>query len=86
MLIQAIVPKWRASVSRAFHEALTLECPEFIILEEKRLKKVLTRGKIRSEAEFYRVSHEIDVLEGEPNRRSELANLYVLVDAFEARA
>ena len=50
------------------------------------MKKVLARGKIRSETEFYCVRHEIDVLEGEPSRRKELVNLYALVDAFEARA
>ena len=41
---------------------------------------------LRSEAEFYRVRHEIDVLEGVPSRRSELENLYALVEAFESRA
>ena len=85
-LIQEIAPEWRAFVSRAFHDALTQEYPAFIVLEEERLKKVLVRGKIRSEAEFYCVRHEIDVLEGEPSRRKELVNLYALVDAFEARA
>lgn len=81
-LIQAIAPEWRAFVSRAFHDALTQEYPAFIVLEDERLKKVLARGKIRSEAEFYRVRHEIDVIEGELSRRSELANLYALVDAY----
>lgn len=85
-LIQAIAPEWRAFVSRAFHDALTQEYPAFIDLEEERLKKVLARGKIRSEAEFYRIRHEIDVLEGEPSRRNELEDLYALVDAFESRA
>jgi hypothetical protein len=85
-LIQAIAPEWRTFVSRAFHDALTQEYPAFLVLEDERLKKVLARGKIRSEAEFYRVRHEIDVLEAEPSRRSELVNLYALVDAFESRA
>jgi hypothetical protein len=85
-LIQAIAPEWRAFVSRAFHDALTQEYPRFIVLEEERLKKILARGKIRSEAEFYCIRHEIDVLEGEPTRGSELENIYALVDAFETRA
>ena len=84
-LIQEIAPEWRALVSRAFHDALTQEYPAFIVLEDERLKKVLARGKIRTEAEFYRVRHEIDVLEGEPSQRTELVNLYALVDAFESR-
>jgi hypothetical protein len=85
-LIQVIAPEWRAFVSRALHDALTQEYPAFIVLEEEKLKKVLVRGKIRSEAEFYRVRHEIDVIEGEQSRRNELVNLYALVDAYESRA
>ena len=85
-LIQDVSPEWRAKVAQAFHEALMSSYPEFIALESARLHKVLARGKIRSEAEFYRVRHEIDVTEGDPNRQEELRKLYALVDAYEARA
>jgi hypothetical protein len=85
-LIQGIAPQWRAAVSRAFHDALMKEFPAFIGLEEERLKKILARGKISSEAEFYRIRHEIDVVEGQPSRHSELESLYALVEAFDARA
>ena len=85
-LIRGIAPEWRAFVSRAFHDSLIQEYPAFLVLEEEKLKKVLARGKIRSEAEFYRVRHEIDVLEGDPSRQSELVKLYALVDTFESRA
>jgi hypothetical protein len=85
-LIQGISPEWRAVVSRAFQEALAQEYPAFIALEEERLNKVLARGKIRTEAEFYRIRHEIDVLEGDPSKHRRLEGLYALVNAYEARA
>jgi hypothetical protein len=85
-LIQEIAPEWRTKVTQAFYEAVMAEYPEFITLESERLRKILARGKIRTEAEFYRVRYEIDVVEGTPSRRGELQNLYALVDAYEARA
>jgi hypothetical protein len=85
-LIQAVAPEWRAAVAKAFYDALAHDYPEFLALEAERLKKVLARGKIRSEAEYHRVRHEIDVVEGDPSRHGELEELYGLIDAFDARA
>jgi len=45
----------------------------------------LTRGKIRTEAEFCLVRHQIDVMEGKSELGDELKPLYALVDADEAR-
>jgi hypothetical protein len=84
-LILEVAPEWRAEIAKAFHDALVLEYPEFLALETERLKKVLARGKIRSEAEYYRVRHEIDIVEGDQSRHNELKVLYGLVDAFDAR-
>ncbi len=86
LLIQAVAPEWRTAVARAFYEALAHDYPDFLAQEAERLQKVLARGKIRSEAEYYRIRHEIDIVEGEPSRKGELQDLYGLIDAFEARA
>jgi hypothetical protein len=85
-LIQAVAPEWRGAVGKAFYDALSHDYPEFLILEAERLKKVLLRGKIRSEAEYHRVRHEIDVVEGDPSRQGELKELHDLIDAFDTRA
>ncbi|MBC5768719.1 hypothetical protein [Ramlibacter albus] len=85
-LIQGVAPAWRAQAAAAFHNAVLSVYPEFMVLESERLKKVLARGKIRSEAEFHRVRYEIDLLEGDSGRKDELSTLYALVDSFEARA
>jgi hypothetical protein len=84
-LIGGVDIQWRGAVSKALHDAITAEYPEFLHLETARLEKVMARGKIRTEAEFYLVRHRIDVLEGEPELPEQLRGLYALVEAFEAR-
>jgi hypothetical protein len=78
-------PHSRAPVRRAIHLALSTQYPEFLSLDESRLSKVIERGRIRTEAEFYLVRHRIDVIEGEPKHEGELDQLYALVGDYEAR-
>jgi hypothetical protein len=73
----------RSAVATAWLAACEQAYPEFLAVEERRLARVLERGKIRTEAEFYRVRHEVDVLEGQPGKQSELHKFYALIDAFE---
>jgi len=83
--IQRVASEWRATVSKAWHDATLLAYPEFLIAEGLRLQKVLERGKIRTEAEFYRIRHEVDLLEGQPGAQDELQRLYYLIDVYERR-
>ncbi|MDM0039669.1 hypothetical protein QTH89_24725 [Variovorax sp. J22G21] len=77
--------EWQLTVNRAWHEATMANYPEFLAAEKLRLVKVLERGRIKTEAEFYRVRHEVDLLEGRPELHEELHKLYNLIDAYEAR-
>ncbi|QOF75930.1 hypothetical protein [Variovorax sp. 38R] len=77
--------EWRPAVAKAWFSATERAYPEFMANEERRLAKVLQRGRIRTEAEFYRVRHEIDVLEGQPDRQAELQRLYSIIGDFESR-
>lgn len=83
-LIGEVDTHWRAAVSKALHDALAAEYPEFLRVEAARLEKILARGKIRTEAEFHLVRHRIDVLEAEPELSEALRCLYALVGAFES--
>ena len=84
-LIGEVDIQWRGAVSKALHDAITAEYPEFLPLETARLEKVMARGKIRTEAEFCLVKHKIAVLEGEPELPEQLRTLYALVEAYAAR-
>jgi len=83
-LIDEVDIHWRAAVSKALHDAVAAEYPEFLRIETARLEKVVVRGKIKTKAEFHLVRHRIDVLEGEPELPAELRRLYALAGAFEA--
>lgn len=72
-------------VSKAWHDATLIAYPEFLAKEQQRLQKVIERGKIRTESEFYRIRHEVDVLEGRVDSQVELQQLYSLIDAYESR-
>ena len=84
-LIRGVAQQWRPEVARAWEDANQANYPEFLAKEKLRLQNVLARGKIKTESEFYRVRHEIDVLEAAANRKDELQCLYSLVDAYERR-
>jgi hypothetical protein len=76
---------WRAEFSRALYQAVTIEYPEFLALDAQRLAKIMERGRIKTESEFYLVRHRIDIAEGEPEFAEELEKLYAMVGAYEAR-
>lgn len=84
-LISEVDSQWRGAVSKALHDALAAEYPEFLLLEAARLEKVMARGEIRTEAEFHLVRYRMDVLEAEPELPQALGRLYVLVEAFKSR-
>jgi hypothetical protein len=85
-LMADVSDDWRWALSRALHQALVAECPEFLALDAQRLAGITGRGSIRNDAEFYLVRHRVDVLEGEPELGEELRALYGLVAAYRTRA
>jgi hypothetical protein len=83
--VREVGAKWRSEFARALHQSITIEYPEFLALDAQRLAKIMERGRIRTESEFYLVRHRIDIAEGEPELTEELEKLYALVGAYEAR-
>lgn len=75
----------RPLIRCALQQALLAAYPEFMALDVQRLAKIVQRGQINTEAEFYLVRHRIDIVEGEPEHEEELGKLYALVGDFEAR-
>jgi hypothetical protein len=85
ILLESMRPEARKVAADALAAAITAHYPEFLAKDAARLDKIKARGFIRSENEFYLVRHHVDVLEGEPGREVELAQLYELVGRFESR-
>jgi hypothetical protein len=81
LILATASPRARA----AFNDALVGHYPEFLETQLLRLRKVIERGSIRSEREFYLSRHAIDLLEGDSASRSMLQQLYELVGRYESR-
>ena len=85
-IIAAVSTQWRPVVAQAFRNAIATEYPDFFSKEPQRLDKILVRGHIKTESEFYLVRHFVDLLEGEPDAATKVAQLYAMLDAYELRA
>ena len=60
------------------------EAPDLLADEREKLSRILKRGRVRNEDEFYLVRHRVDEIEGHAEHQSELAGLLKLLDEFEA--
>lgn len=69
----------------AYKAAIEAEYPEFLRSQQDRPEKILIKGRISNESQFYLVRHAIDILEGDPTRADELSKLYRLVEQYERR-
>jgi hypothetical protein len=85
-LIAAVSAQWRPAVAKAFCNAVVTEYPDFFSKDSLRLDKVLARGHIKTESEFYLVRYFVDALEGEPDSLARLQQLNAMLGAYELPA
>lgn len=86
LLISEIAAELRQQVSVALNKSLLSEYPEFIERDRERLNKVISRGSIKTEAEFYLIRHQVDLLEGVAGQEQPLHRLYSFIEAYESKA
>jgi type VI protein secretion system component VasK len=84
MMLASADKKWRARVVEIYRSTVASQYPDFFAKDAEKFAKIRARGRIRTEAEFYLVRHEIDEAEGAKNQEL-LGELYGLVDEYEAR-
>ena len=82
LVFQSLPAEKRALANRALSFSVHRHAPDFPIKDQERLTKVFERGSIRTEAEYYLIRHQIDVLEGSPKDSLTLAKLYELESKF----
>lgn len=85
MFLGSLDVEYRAFAVQALSRALLSHYPDFASKNAKQLAAVLTKGAIRTESQFFLVQHRIDELEGAGGSEVQLAELYRLVENFEAR-
>lgn len=86
-LVLASLPEIeRNSALKAFRRIVQTNVPNFFQEEREAREKVIVRGKIKNEREWYLLRHRVDEIEGDASQTSELAELYKLLDAYENAA
>ena len=78
-------PEIRLAVMRVWQHAIEAHYPAFSEKEQRQIDKVLTRGKIRTEAQYHLILHQIDCLEEAGNNPDVLARDLEMINQFEAR-
>jgi len=84
MMLPAQEPEIRSAALSAFRDALKAEYPEFLERDKQRLAKVLGRGHIRTENEWYLLQSRLDEIEGDPEYEEETKRLWDLMDNYSS--
>ena len=74
----------RERLTEAFQRILKEEAPDFLSGDSARLMRIVKRGRLRNEREYYLVRHRLDEIEGREAHRDETIVLMRLLDGFEA--
>jgi hypothetical protein len=83
-LLESISPEARKHLRKILRQILCEEMPGLISKEVLELERILKRGKIVSENEYYLVRHQLDEVEGREAHRQEAVILMALLDRFDA--
>lgn len=78
-------PQKRAAL-HAYRRVVEANVPGFFKRDQDVLQKVLLRGRIKTENEWYLLRHRVDEIEGEPPHASEVQRLYALLGDYETSA
>lgn len=76
----------RHAALKMHRRAIEAHVPDFFKLDQDVLQKVLARGQIKNENEWYLLRHRVDEIEGELSHASELEKLYTLLGDYETTA
>ena len=82
MMLPAQDPEIRSAAMSAFRDAMKSEYPEFLERDKQRLDKVLGRGHIRTENEYYLLQSRLDGIEGDPEFEDETKRLWDMMDNY----
>lgn len=76
----------RYAALKMYRRVIEAHVPDFFKRDEDVLRKVLARGRVKNENEWYLLRHRVDEIEGEPSHASELERLYTLLGDYETTA
>ena len=85
MLIAGHPPDVRSAAFSTYRDVLQTEYPDFVEKDKQRLAKILLRGSIRSDGDWYLVQHRVDEIEGVPDHEDELGLLYKVMAEYDGQ-
>ena len=68
---------------KIFYRVVEIHMPAFFEKERQRREKIVGRGKIKGESEWYLLRNRVDEIEGDVAHEVELLTLYKLLDDYE---
>lgn len=83
LVLQGVPDPVREQLLSVFNRILQDEVPDFFPDERHKLTRIVKRGRIRNEGEYYLVRHRVDEIEGRGVHDHEVAALLGLLDAYE---
>jgi hypothetical protein len=86
LMLSALPEAQRRLALKTFRRVVASNAPGFFEKNRGALDKIVARGKIKNEREWYLIRHRVDEIEGDASRASELTMLYRLMDAYENAA
>ncbi|NHQ88425.1 hypothetical protein HA050_20195 [Iodobacter sp. HSC-16F04] len=78
-------PAARLSALNAWNASIQKEFPEFAEKSKEKIARILIRGHIKNEPEYYLIRSEVDALEGVEAQDSVLKQYYSLIEKFEVK-
>jgi hypothetical protein len=74
--------QYRSSAIKVFYKIVGLHLPSFFQNSKAQLSRIVAKGRIKNENEWYLVRHRVDEIECQPNNEAELAVLNELLGKF----
>ena len=81
---EEIEPNLRATAFHAYYSAINSVIPDYQEKLSNKIQRIIGRGKINSESEFYLLRNRLDQIEGSGTNEESL--LYELLERYEAKA
>ena len=80
LLIDDLEPNFRSKAFSAFYQAVNSVNPDYFEKQNAKIQRVIKRGKIKTESEFYLLRNRLDRIEGNGSHEekiiSDLVGLY----------
>lgn len=84
LMLSTLPEAQRRSALKTFRRVVESNAPGFFEKDREALGKIVARGKIKNESEWYLIRHRVDEIEGDASQALELSQLYSLMDAYES--